>query len=113
MSWYNDLHDGLIPGCTEHEHDEALLQVVEWIERKRKPRPTSQSGDGIQPYSKGEFYPWVWTCIDNFKEKRGEMFYIHPDGRKSAIVRYSDEGPLSFREANQLLDDIMGAILNG
>jgi hypothetical protein len=107
MSFYNDLHAGLIPG-TDDAHDAALLEVVAEVDRPKH----KDDGGGVQPWSKGDFYPWVWTCVENIKEGRGKMYYIHPDGHQSAIVRYGNGHGQSFREAHRLLDDIMGAIID-
>lgn len=115
MSWYNDLHAGGIPGTEENTVmvdpvavDHAMAGTDDWHVKSGH----KDDGGGIQPWSKGEFYPWVWTCVDNIKAGRGELFYIHPDGRKSPIVRYGNQpGALSFREAHAILDDIMGAII--
>lgn len=114
MSWYNDLHAGLIPGTTYDvdAHDTALVEVVAEMDRPKH----KDDGGGVQPWSKGDFYPWVWTCVDNHSKQRGKMFYIHPDGRKSPVVSYgtgNQPGALSFRDAHAILDDIMRAIIDG
>ncbi len=65
MSYYNDLHDGNIPGTEESEV------------------AVKDDGGGIQPHSKGESYPWVHTYVENRTEGLGKHYYIHPDGRET------------------------------
>lgn len=112
MSWYNDLHAGNIPGTEEIAAVDAIMDDVAAGRFPIEPVGHKDDGGGIQPWSKGEFYPWVWTCVGG--ADKGKMFYIHPDGRKSAVVRFGHyDKAMSFREAHALLDDIMKGVVNG
>lgn len=118
MSWYNELHDGSLPGISEcpndtdgdgdchmcHRnptaHDFALAElIIEEVDALRH----HDDGGGVQPWSKGDFYPWVWTCIESRHTVR--MFYKHPNGEVSLCVAYDKHKPgLTFKEAHRILD---------